>query len=165
MFWEGLLLAAAASKTIRKILFRAGLFVVHRSYLGFIVFGFGITLHWWGPMPPLPPEAILIRDFPALAPQVMAVELQRTAGRRQSKRESSRTHFPCKELRRRSAFSEKSKMAVQKAKQNAWHQKAKPSQMRALRFVTAQMAERRTVRATSETPTQRPRGILKSKKR
>jgi len=53
-------------------------------------------------------------------------------------------------------------MAVQKPKQGAWRQKAKPSGMRALRFVAAQPAKSRNSE-TPETMTGR-RGIPKSKK-
>ena len=54
-------------------------------------------------------------------------------------------------------------MAVQKDKQGAWRQKAKPSQMRALRFVAGQPAKSRNSEKP-ETPTGLRR-IAKSKKR
>src|SRR5689334_18731287 len=54
-------------------------------------------------------------------------------------------------------------MAVHKAKQGAWRQKAKPSQMRALRFVAGQPAKSRDSK-TLDSMTGRC-GTAKSKKR
>jgi hypothetical protein len=61
-------------------------------------------------------------------------------------------------------ISSEASMAAHKAKQGAWRQKAKPSQMRALRFVAGQTAMSSPSEAL-EAPMVRRTRIAKSKKR
>lgn len=60
-FWDRLFLASAASKSLRKILFRTGLVLFVGPILAFVVLGVGVNFRWWGPLPPLREEAILRR--------------------------------------------------------------------------------------------------------
>ena len=59
-FWDRLFLAASASKSIRKILFRTGLLLLLGPIVALVLVGIGIDLHWWGPLPQSNEEAVVI---------------------------------------------------------------------------------------------------------